>query len=777
VTALFRGDGQPHAIAAADGNARLLVLNPDDNQAATIDWRLLRSRLPESYSRIKTAAGSRATDSSGELPASIGAGEVLRLDASRMEPVQTPPGDKSRLSVTTAIRAPRIAIEQVAPTVDDGEFPIKRVLGQPIAVQADVYTDGHDKIAVALLWRAADEKDWQRVPMALLNNDRWQAEFVPMRTGRHYFAVQAWADIWESYRTGLEKKHEAGVDIALDFAEGRTLLAQALERVPSGATDAAQTLRDALAGLGEEPAPSAPRRSRKGAESSAPARFPAPTPEQVAVLLSPATAAAIREVDARLFETTTAVEYAVTVDRPAAAFSSWYEIFPRSQTTDPQGHGTFIDVIGQLPRIRAMGFDTLYFPPIHPIGMRNRKGRNNSLKAEPSDPGSPYAIGSEEGGHDALHPQLGSLQDFKRLIVEAHRHGLEIALDFAIQCAPDHPWLTEHPEWFDWRPDGSLKYAENPPKKYEDIVNVDFYGARAGASKQAPLWRALRDVVLFWASQGIRAFRVDNPHTKPLPFWQWLISDVQSRHPDVLFLSEAFTRPKMMYRLAKVGFTQSYTYFTWRETKQEFTEYLTELNQAPQAEFFRPHFFVNTPDINPRFLQSSGRGGFLIRAALAATLSGLWGVYNGFELCEASAMPGKEEYLDSEKYQVRVWDHDRPGNIVAEITRLNALRRANPALHTHLGLHFHTAWNDRVLFFSKATPTRDNVIMVAISLDPFEPQAATLEIPLWEFGLPDHGTLRAEDLVDGGRHDWQGKQQSVYLHPGQPYRIWRVSAA
>jgi starch synthase (maltosyl-transferring) len=778
VTALFRGDGQPYALSgAANSTARLLLLNPDDNRPAPLDWQLLRARLPESYSRLDALDTEPPVDGTDELPGSLDAGAVLRLAVTRIEPVRTPASDESRLSVTAAVRSPRLVIEKVEPAVDDGAFPIKRTLGQAIPVQADVYMDGHDHIAVALLWRAADEKDWQRVPMVLINNDRYQAEFTPTRNGRHYFAVQAWSDVWDSFRSGLEKKYAAGVDISLETAEGRSLLAQALERVPGEATQTEHILQHALQVLGGEPPAAKPRRGRKSAEADAAARFPAPSAEQVGVLLDPATATAMQETDERLFETTTPVEYAVTVDRPAAAFSSWYEIFPRSQTADPSRHGTFIDVIGQLPRIRDMGFDTLYFPPIHPIGTSNRKGLNNSLKAEPDDLGSPYAIGSSEGGHDALHPQLGSLQDFKRLIDAAHHHGLEIALDFAIQCSPDHPWLKDHPEWFAWRADGSLKYAENPPKKYEDIVNVDFYGPKSGASKQAPLWRALRDVVLFWVAQGIRAFRVDNPHTKPLPFWQWLIADVQGRHPDVLFLSEAFTRPKMMYRLAKVGFTQSYTYFTWRETKQEFTEYLTELNQAPQADFFRPHFFVNTPDINPHFLQASGRGGFLIRAALAATLSGLWGVYNGFELCEASALPGKEEYLDSEKYQIRVWDHDRPGNIVREVTQLNLLRRANPALHSHLGLRFHTAYNDRVLFFSKATPARDNVILVAISLDPFEPQTATLEVPLWEFGLPDHGTLYAEDMVDGGGHTWNGKQQSVYLHPGQPYRIWRVGPA
>ncbi|ARP86438.1 alpha-1,4-glucan--maltose-1-phosphate maltosyltransferase [Bordetella genomosp. 9] len=773
VTALFRGDGKPFATAPngqARTSARMVVLNPDSHRSAPIDWEVLLSRLPDNYARLDNWDAEQPAEA---LPDELPPGAVLQLGASRAAPVRLPASDDARLSVTAAMRAPRVAIERVTPAVDDGAFPVKRVVGETVNVQADVFIDGHDHIAVALLWRAADEKEWQRVPMTLINNDRWQASFVPHRNGRHYFAIQAWADVWHSYTEGLRKKHEAGVDIALETAEGRQQIAQALERLPAD-SPAASVLQHALHVLGHEPEKPKTRRGRRKTEDAPAPVFASPTEEQVQALLAAATADAMRIADERPFETTSA-EYAVTVDRPAARFSSWYEIFPRSQTDDPRRHGTFADVIRQLPRIRDMGFDTLYFPPIHPIGRRNRKGRNNSLQAGPDDPGSPYAIGAEEGGHDALHPQLGTLDDFKRLIEAAHRHGLEIALDFAIQCSPDHPWLKEHPEWFDWRPDGSLKYAENPPKKYEDIVNVDFYGPRPGTSRQAPLWRALRDVVLFWVAQGIRVFRVDNPHTKPLPFWQWLIADVQSRHPETIFLSEAFTRPKMMYRLAKVGFTQSYTYFTWRDTKQELTEYLTELNQAPPAEFFRPHFFVNTPDINPRFLQASGRGGFLIRAALAATLSGLWGVYNGFELCEARAVPGKEEYLDSEKYEIRVWDHGRPGNIIQEITRLNHIRRGNPALHSHLGLRFHQAYNDRVLFFSKATPSRDNVLLIAISLDPFEPQTAQVEVPLWEFGLPDHGTLYADDLIDGGQVSWQGKQQTIYLHPGQPYRIWRVA--
>ncbi len=429
-------------------------------------------------------------------------------------------------------------------------------------------------------------------------------------------------------------------------------------------------------------------------------------------------------------------------------------------------------MIKNLPRIRDMGFDVLYFPPIHPIGVTARKGRNNSLVAAPQDVGSPYAIGGREGGHDAILPALGTFEDFRRLVAAAREHDLEIALDFAIQCSPDHPWLKDHPDWFRHRPDGTIKYAENPPKKYEDIVNVDFYadGAIPG------LWQALRDVVLFWIGEGVRTFRVDNPHTKPLPFWQWLISDVKGRHPDTVFLSEAFTHPKMMYRLAKVGFTQSYTYFTWRNTRQELTDYLTELTTTEVAEFFRPNFFVNTPDINPFFLQSAGRAGFLIRAVLATTLSGLWGMYSGFEVCEAAPLSGREEYLDSEKYAIRIRDFGAPGNIVSEITALNRMRRAHPALQSHLGLSFYNSSNPQVMVYGKALSSHEDMVFVVLSLDPHQPQETSFEIPLWEWNQPDSGALQAEDLITGQRFDLHGKRQWLRLDPaGLPFAIWRIA--
>jgi starch synthase (maltosyl-transferring) len=575
---------------------------------------------------------------------------------------------------------------------------------------------------------------------------RLQAAFTPARIGRHEFTVQAWWDAWATFRHDMTAKHHAGQNVMLEIEEGHRMIRAAAGRAANCRRTALSALADRLGALDCE--------------------------QQIEQLLSAETAVAMQAADERRFLAQHEIAIKVDVDRPQGMFASWYELFPRSVTDSPHRHGTFRDVIERLPAIRTMGFDVLYFPPIHPIGTTNRKGRNNALRAEPDDVGSPYAIGGPAGGHDAIHPQLGTLEDFRALLDAAKDNGLEIALDFAIQCSPDHPWLREHPDWFRWRPDGSIRFAENPPKKYEDIVNPDFYADTA----MPALWFALRDVVQFWVDQGVRIFRVDNPHTKPLPFWQWMIADIRGRHPDVLFLAEAFTRPKMMYQLAKVGFSQSYTYFTWRNTKQELTEYLTELNEPPVRDFFRPNFFVNTPDINPPFLQTSGRAGFLIRAALASTLSGLWGMYSGFEICEAAPLPGREEYLDSEKYQIRVRDFAEPGNIVAEITALNRIRREQPALQTHLGLTFYPAFNDQILLYGKRAEGAHEMILVAVSLDPHNVQEAAIEVPLWEWDLPDHATLAAMDLVRGHRFVWTGKQQRIRLDPADmPFAIWQVA--
>lgn len=649
------------------------------------------------------------------------------------------------LSAEQAISLPRIAIESITPEVDQGRCAAKALVGRQLALSAVLVCDGHGKLAADIIWRRSDQEVWQRVAMLPLGNDLWQAELTPRQAGKLYFAVEAWVDVWASYCDELSKKYQAGVSVDLELQEGERLLQKTLEQAAPEHIDMLQELLVELAQPG-------------GVDA------------QVALLLSSHTQH-IMGLAAQRRHRVRSSEYPLDVERQLAEFASWYELFPRSQTEDANRHGTFDDVIRRLPDIARMGFDVLYFPPIHPIGLTHRKGPNNSLQAGPNDPGSPYAIGSAEGGHDALHPLLGNLDDFHRLVTAARSHELEIALDFAIQCSPDHPWLGEHPGWFNWRPDGSIRYAENPPKKYEDIVNVEFYAEGA----MPDLWLALRDVVLFWVEQGVTLFRVDNPHTKPLPFWEWLIADIRQQHPDVIFLAEAFTRPAMMARLGKIGFSQSYTYFTWRDTKPELESYFSELNQPPWRDCYRPNFFVNTPDINPYFLQRSGRAGFLIRAVLATMGSGLWGMYSGFELCEAEPLPGREEYLDSEKYQLRPRDWHAPGNIVAEITRLNRIRRHNPALQTHLGFQSYTVWNDNILYFGKRTTDLSNFILVAVCLDPFNAQEAHFELPLWEMGLDDGAITHGEDLMNGHTWTWHGKTQWMRIEPWHlPFGIWRI---
>ena len=649
-----------------------------------------------------------------------------------------------------AASRPRIAIEDVTPSVDGGRFPVKTIVGRSITVEADVFADGHEVLRADILWRGPGDSDWRREPLRERVNDRWTGAFAPTTIGVSEYLIEAWWDDYGTFRRDLTKKRDAGNDVSLETDEGLAIL--------------------------EDYASSAPAEHGRRIADIVLAARACDVTARVTTLLDHQTAAAAKAADPRIHAARSAV-YPLEVERVQAEFASWYELFPRSESGDPARHGTFRDVIKRLPMIRDMGFDVLYFPPIHPIGLTNRKGPNNTLTPGPQDTGSPYAIGSKDGGHDALHPELGTLEDFQALVKAAADHGLEIAIDFAIQCSPDHPWLKQHPGWFKWRPDGSMKYAENPPKKYQDIVNVDFYGPDAVPG----LWEALRDVTLFWANQGVKTFRVDNPHTKSFPFWEWMIAAVKAEHPDAIFLAEAFTRPKVMYRLAKVGYSQSYTYFTWRNRKQEMAEYLTELTTTAPRHFFRPHFFVNTPDINPFFLQTSGRAGFLIRAALATTLSGLWGMYNGFEICESAPLPGKEEYLDSEKYQIRIRDWNQPGNIIQEITRLNRIRKENPALHSHLGVEFFSCADDQILCYGKPRPGPDGVeiedmILVFVTLDPIARRNAPYEVPLWRFGLPDTGTVAVEDLMRGNSFTLTGKNHSIYLNPAElPFHVWRLS--
>ena len=730
-TAMLRADAPDLRRAGA---GLLILLNPDVTAPAHVDEGLL-ARAGAEFETFERIAGR------GEAFTPLGPGEVRLLLARRAQAMAYRMEADTR-AVERAVQTPRLVVEAITPRVEGGDFPVRRVVGETVSVEADIFADGHEQLAAELQWRRVDAATWSAAPMLALENDRWVADFRLNDVGRYEFAVEAWLDVFGGFRRDYAKKRAAGVAQDVDVQEGCELVRRAVKRGVAE-TKALKALQARLKGLNGETCGD--------------------------ILLEEPTAVLMRAVDERLFRRRSEAQI-VDAERLQARFASWYELFPRSQTQDAARHGTFDDVIDRLPAVRAMGFDVLYFPPIHPIGTKNRKGRNNTLTPAADDPGSPYAIGSSDGGHDTIHPELGSFEDFRRLSRAAADQGLEIALDFAVQCSPDHPWLKEHPGWFDWRPDGSIKYAENPPKKYQDIVNVDFYKADAVPD----LWMALRDVVLLWVREGVRLFRVDNPHTKPLPFWEWMIGEVRAAHPDVVFLAEAFTRPKVMYRLAKVGFSQSYTYFTWRHTKQEFIEYLTELTQTAPKEFFRPHFFVNTPDINPFFLQTSGRGGFLIRAVLAATLSGLWGVYAGFELLESAPLPGKEEYADSEKYEIKPRPSRTPGDIVSEISQLNRLRKGHPALQTHLGVSFLPAWNDNVLVYAKTTESMDDVVVVAVSLDPHAPQDTHFDLPFASWGLSNDASFEVEDLVWESRFTWSGYSQHVRLDPSHPYALWSL---
>ncbi|MCT7374224.1 alpha-1,4-glucan--maltose-1-phosphate maltosyltransferase [Chelativorans salis] len=657
--------------------------------------------------------------------------------------------DRPGQELLQELAASRIAIEAVEPVINGGRFAAKAIVGERFRVEADIFCDGHEVIAAVLLHRRRGEASWHETPMRLTVNDRWRATITFDKVGHYEFSIRSWRDLFATWRAEVTKKHDAAQDISLDLREGRLLVEKALAEAAGSPKD-----RAALEALWDE-------------IGSSPSEG-----DVLAVLISDDMSVLMRQLGPRANVTHGDTSFPVFVDRERAGFSAWYELMPRSQSGSADVHGTFDDVIDRLPYVRDLGFDVLYFPPIHPIGRTNRKGRNNSLTPAPEDPGSPYAIGSEEGGHDAIHPALGSFEDFERLVKAAADHGLEVALDFAIQCSPDHPWIKEHPEWFDWRPDGTIKFAENPPKKYEDIVNVHFYRDAIPG-----LWYALRDIVLFWLDKGVRIFRVDNPHTKPLPFWEWMIEDVRRVDPGAIFLAEAFTRPKMMKRLAKVGFNQSYSYFTWRNTKQELTEYLTELTREDCRHYMRPNFFANTPDINPYYLQTSGRPGFQVRLFLAATLGANYGIYNGFELCDAEALPGREEYLNSEKYEIRAWDWDQPGNIKADIAFINRLRRENAALRQFTNLNFYNAWNDAILYYGKFTDDLSNFLLFAVTLDPHHPQEAPFEVPLWEFGLPDDATVEADDLVTGQPFSWTGKIQHMFLDPHQrPFMAWRLIA-
>jgi starch synthase (maltosyl-transferring) len=639
----------------------------------------------------------------------------------------------------------RIVIEAVTPEIDCGRYAAKREVGDVVEVEADVFRDGHDRIAAAIRFRPEDEEGWWEVPMQPTENDRWRGAFPVDRNARWEYTVVAWTDLFGSWAGELRKKHDARQNVDTELIEGAELIEAAAGRA-SGADR--KTLRASLKDV----------RGGEGAGSDA----------RVRAALDPELRALMERYPDRSDLTRYDRILPLQVDRVRARFGAWYELFPRSMSDDPHRHGTFDDVIAKLPYVREMGFDVLYFPPIHPIGKQFRKGKNNALRADPEDPGSPYAIGGEARGHKAIHPELGDFDDFARLVEAAGEHGMEIALDFAIQVSPDHPYVEEHPGWFFHRPDGTIKYAENPPKKYQDIYPLNFYGDDWEAQ-----WKEWRDVFLFWIEKGVKIFRVDNPHTKPVHFWEWAIRDLQREHPDVIFLAEAFTRPKMMRVLAKAGFTQSYTYFTWRTGKAELTEYFTDLTQGPMREYLRGNLFPNTPDILHEFLQNAPPAAFRIRAVLATTLSSLWGMYSGFELCEGTPLPGREEYIDSEKYEIRAWDWDRPGNIRPLIAHLNWLRKSQPALQEYDNLRFHPCDNPQVLFYGKWAGDGAHVLFVAVSLDPHQPQETTLDLPTGDLGVSDD-TFEVQELLSGERYLWQRAFHRVRLDPDRPATIFRI---
>ena len=641
-------------------------------------------------------------------------------------PVPTP--DQRALKQT-------VIIEHVEPTVDGGRYPAKREVGDLLEVTADILREGHDVLVAFLHYREPGAIQWRETPMRLVDNDRWAGAFPLEENGRYRFFIEALADPFLSWLADLAKRTEVGQDVASELSEGRALI-----------DDAARRARDVdardLRAMGERLAAS---------------------PSQ-ADAVAVAQEAALAELMARHLDrgqaTRTERDYEIVVDRVRARCAAWYEMFPRSARGDGQ-HATFKDAERELERIAAMGFDVVYLPPIHPIGRAFRKGRNNALTPAPGDPGSPWAIGGEEGGHTAVHPQLGTLDDFDHFVEAASGLGLEVALDFAIQCSPDHPYVREHPEWFFHRPDGTIKYAENPPKKYQDVYPLNFYSADPG-----PLWEEMRRIVEFWVAHGVRTFRVDNPHTKPVKFWEWLIESVQTSRPDVIFLAEAFTRPKVMKVLAKAGFTQSYTYFTWRNEKRELTEYFEEITQPPVAEYFRGHLWPNTPDILHETLQKGGRAAFTMRLVLAATLSSLYGMYSGYELCENVPVgEGSEEYLNSEKYEIKARDWDAPGNLVDFVTTINRIRRENRALHLYRNLTFYGADDPNIVWYGKMTPDRDNVVFVAANLDLAGPHASPVDVPLAELGLGPDEPYVMHELLSDRRYEWRGPRGHVVLDP------------
>jgi starch synthase (maltosyl-transferring) len=630
----------------------------------------------------------------------------------------------------------RVVIENVEPEVEEGVYPIKRVIGESVVVQADIFADGHDTLYAQLLSRFSEESEWERVSMAHLGNDRWKGSFRVDRIGSFLYTVRGWVSEYRTWCQDIIKKQGAGQDIAVDLEIGLNFLRKTKEAASPEDAKFLEQLIDKC--------------EQKIDEKSI-----------ISLLLEEKTGEMIEKYVDEDIVTLYKRELSVTVERDKALFSAWYEIFPRSCAAEGKAHGTFKDCERVLPDIADMGFDVVYLPPIHPIGKTNRKGKNNLPGAAEADQGSPWAIGSKEGGHTSIHPRLGNMENLKQFIARAKKLGLEVAIDLAFQCSPDHPWVKEHPGWFKWRPDGTVQYAENPPKKYEDIIPLNF-----DTPDWRSLWEELKGVVRFWIDHGVFIFRADNPHTKPFAFWEWLIKEIKHEHPSVIFLAEAFARPKVMYRLAKLGFTQSYTYFTWRNTKHELTAYLTELTASEVKEFFRPNFWPNTPDILSEYLQYGGRAAFIVRLVLAATLSSNYGIYGpAYELCVSEALQGQEEYLNSEKYEVKNWDRNSRGNIKEIIAQVNKIRKQNPALHHTNNLRFYTIENDALIFYAKSSEDRMNTIFVAVNLDPFHPQAGRVQIPLGDLNLEADQPFLVHDLLSDEKYIWQGEYNYIALNP------------
>jgi starch synthase (maltosyl-transferring) len=641
----------------------------------------------------------------------------------------------------------RVVISNVKPCVENGMYPSKTILNESLIISADIFTDGHDEISACVLIKYKESKQWKEVPLKCTDgNDCWELSFTPSKAGIYQFQLMGWVDHYATWRKGLIEKYNAGQEIKVELAIGLEIATAAMARADAKDKKKIQEWINSV----------------KEAEDPH-AAMKIVADDKISELLH-------RCRDKKTI-TATAQIYEVEVERKRAEFSAWYELFPRSASPVPGEHGTFKDVKHLLPQIAQMGFDVLYFPPIHPIGERNRKGKNNALEASPDDPGSPWAIGNISGGHKAINPLLGTLDDFKGLIKECKRLGIEIAMDIAYQCSPDHPYVSQHPQWFKWRPDGTVQYAENPPKKYEDIIPFNFE-----CEDREALWEELKSIVEYWIDAGISIFRVDNPHTKPFAFWEWMIKEVKKKNGDVLFLAEAFTRPRIMEWLAKAGFTQSYTYFTWRHTKRELEEYITELTKTDQRFYFRPNLWPNTPDILTAELSNGRENGHIMRLIMAATMSSNYGLYGPvYELGDYDQMPGKEEYADNEKYEIKTWDWQRMTKTKEIIIRINKIRKDNPALQTTTNIEFCETTNDNIICYLKTDLKANNIIIVAVNLDPFQTHAANVKVPLYKSGVNLQAPYMVRDLLSGDKHWWTNDWNYVELNPYDlPAHVFRI---